>query len=130
MLLSRGDVYAPPTRSCLCSSHAEQFMLLPLKIDLKIDPLIVGLIKLTYPVVAPGAQAKVTLLDLKYISSLLFRSVMIRLSMDYPPLAPSVFYRRFIERVAYIWDSLGPSPALALSHITARLTVPYRSSVH
>jgi len=27
----------------------------------------------------------------------------------------------------YVWDSLGPSPALALSHITARVTVPYRT---
>jgi len=25
-----------------------------------------------------------------------------------------------------LWDSLGPSPALALSHITARLTVTYQ----
>jgi len=27
----------------------------------------------------------------------------------------------------HIWDSLGPSPALALSHMTARVTVPYRT---
>jgi len=26
-----------------------------------------------------------------------------------------------------LWDSLGPSPALALSHVTARVTVPYRT---
>jgi len=40
----------------------------------------------------------------------------------------------FFSRMAYntiykkVWDSLGPSLALARSHITARLTVPYCSS--
>jgi len=35
-----------------------------------------------------------------------------------------------IENYVILWDSLGPSPALALYHVIARLTVPYRSSVH
>jgi len=55
------------------------------------------------------------------------------------PSRPSVPFSTLVEKimtvinkrklnVVVLWDSLGPSLALARSHITARLTVPYRSS--